>query len=360
MFHLISSIRSAKMRMRPAGGLMVAALLGLTLAACGSEPTAAVPAAQEPSPVASATSIPTPAPQNTDAPADDPRAEETMTTVPQEVAEPGESSGPTENGQPLAARVNGQPIYLDAFQKQLTQTEQALAEQGILLEGTDGDAQRAQIRENVLKGLIEQALIEQAAAAMQIKVADEELEASLQASASQSSQTMEAWLAENNMTMDELREMQRSQLITAKVIQQLSELVPTTAEQVHARHIFTMDRAKADAAMAQLAAGETFAAIAQQVSEDFSTAPNGGDLGWFPRETPMMPPAVMDVAFSLEPGQTSEVIESEVGFHIVRVEAREDSRPLTQDMLIYVRQKAFQTWLDQQMVVSEIERYATQ
>ena len=359
MFHAILNTRSVPIRIGPAGVLMMAALLGLSLAACAGQPTA-VPSVDDLPTAIPPTAVPTPALPNTETPAPEAPSGEETAPVPQEQTLPAESAGPTENGQPLAARVNGQPVYADAFQKQVAQTEQALADQGILLEGADGDAQRAQVRENIFKGLIEQALIEQAAIAMQITVTEDELDASLQASTSQGDQEMDVWLAENNMSMDELRQMQRSQLITARVIQVLSETVPTTAEQVHARHIFTVDRATADAALARLSAGENFAAVAQQVSEDFSTAPNGGDLGWFPRETPMMPPAVMDVAFNLEPGQTSGVIDSEVGFHIVRVESREPSRPLTQDMLIYIRQRSFQNWLDQQMANANVERYATQ
>ncbi len=354
----LRSGRNLSLRAAGAAALLMILIVGLT--ACGSSEPAgeAMPTPQptivgtEAAPQAPATTV-----AATEAvPATEVPAGTEPTTAPQ--TEPAtQSAGPVEDGQPLIARVNGQPIYLDTFQKQVEQTEQALSDQGILLEGADGDAQRAQIRENVLKGLMEQALIEQAATAMQINVTDDELESSLQASADQGAQALDEWLNENQMTMDELREMQRSQLITGKVIQRLSDAVPTSAEQVHARHIFTTDKAKAEAILARLNAGENFAAIAQQESEDYSSAANGGDLGWFPRETPMMPPAVMDAAFSLQPGETSGVIGSEVGYHIVRVEAREQNRPLTQDMLLFVRQRAFETWLAQQMAAAQVERY---
>jgi parvulin-like peptidyl-prolyl isomerase len=364
MLRLRARTRPIPVKFTHGGGLLVTALLlGSTVVACATEPTAA-PSAQALPTATSVMSVPSPTMEVTtppsSAPTSMPTSAATAVAPDEQQTSPVESSGPTENGQPLAARVNGQPIYFDAFQKQVVQTESALAEQGILLEGTDGEAQRAQVQENVLKGLIEQVLIEQAATAMQIRVTDEELNTSLEASAAQSSQSMETWLIENNMTMEELREMQRSQLITSKVIEKLSEMVPNTAEQVHARHIFTVDRSKAEDAAAQLATGEAFASVAQDLSEDFSTAPNGGDLGWFPRETPMMPPVVMDIAFTLQPGQNSSVVESEIGFHIVRVEAKETNRPLTQDMLIYVRQKAFRSWLDQQISDATVERYAIQ
>jgi foldase protein PrsA len=267
--------------------------------------------------------------------------------------------GPTQDGRPLAARVNGQPIFLDVYQRQVAQTEQALIEQDLILEGDEGQAQLAQIRQNVLNGLIEQALIEQAATASGISVTDEELEATVQESIAvgQGQETFDQWLAENGLTLDEFREIQRSQLLASKMIEKVTAVVPTTAEQVHARHILTSDPASAQALLGELNGGANFAALAQQSSEDVSTAANGGDLGWFPRDVPLMPPVVVEMAFALEPGGTSGVIESDQGYHIIRVEAREDNRPLTPEMVLYVQQKAFETWLAEQRGNAVVERY---
>jgi foldase protein PrsA len=267
--------------------------------------------------------------------------------------------GPTEDGLPLAARVNGQPIFLEIYQKQVAQTEQALIEQGLILEGEEGQAQLAQIRQNVLNGLIEQSLIEQAAAGTGISVTDEELDTTVQESIAvgQGQESFDQWLAENELTLDEFREIQRSQLLASKMIEHVTALVPTTAEQVHARHILTSDLAQAQALLEELRGGANFAALAQQASEDNSTAANGGDLGWFPRDVPLMPPAVAEMAFALEPGGIGDVIESDQGYHIIKVEAREENRPLTPEMVLYVRQRAFETWLDEQRRNAVIEHY---
>jgi len=265
--------------------------------------------------------------------------------------------GATQDGRPLVARVNGQPIYRDAYEKQVSQTEQALAAQGVDLEGEQGQAQLAQIRENVLKSLIEQALIEQAAVQMQIAVSDQELEESLKATANQGQLSIDEWLAQNNLTMDELRAMQRAQLLANKIIQLVSAWVPTSEEQVHARQILCADQSKAERVLGRLQAGENFAAVAQQESEDQSTAPNGGDLGWFPRDIPLMSPAVVEAAFGLNPGDVSGVVHSGVGYHILKVEAREASRPLAPDLLLYMRQRAFELWLAEQLAKADIRRY---
>ncbi|MGQ9784859.1 MAG: peptidylprolyl isomerase [Anaerolineae bacterium] len=272
---------------------------------------------------------------------------------------PSESRS-SQDGRPLVARVNGQPIYLDVYQKQVEQTEKALIEQGIMAQGEVGEAQRAQLRANVLQGLIDQALIEQAAAEMGVTVTDEELDQSLQSVIGQDAASLEQWLRMNNMTEEELRAMQRAQLLASKVIAVVSATVPTVAEQVHARHIFTVDQAKGQALLERLKKGENFAALAQQESEDTSTAGNGGDLGWFPRDVALMPSAVVQTAFALSVGEISQLVQSEAGYHIIKVEAREDNRPLAPEMLLYAQQSAFQVWLSERRAHAVIEYYQSQ
>ena len=288
-----------------------------------------------------------------------PTSAPTVTTdTPESAATPSNTpGGQTEDGRRLIARVNGQPIFLDVYEKQVSQTERALAEQGILAQGAAGDAQRAQVRENVLKGLIDQALIEQAAARMGITVTADELNQSLQVFTGADGGSLDDWLAANGMTMDELVAMQSAQLLAGKVIAAVSAAVPTSAEQVHARHIFVAEAAKAQTLAERLKAGENFAALAQQESEDTSTAANGGDLGWFPRDVPMMPPVLVETAFALQIGEVSEPVQSEAGYHIVRVDAREPSRPLSPELLLYAQQSAFEKWLAEQRSKATIERY---
>lgn len=79
-------------------------------------------------------------------------------------------------------------------------------------------------------------------------------------------------------------------------------------------------RARADAALARIQAGEDFAAVAGELSEDPGSKAQGGDLGFFARG--QMVPAFEEVAFALEPGKTSEVVKTDFGFHVIRVEER--------------------------------------
>lgn len=107
-------------------------------------------------------------------------------------------------------------------------------------------------------------------------------------------------------------------------------------EQVRARHILlkmapdTSDELKADVRkrageiLAKAHAGEDFAALATQYSEDPGSAQQGGDLGAVARGRMVQP--FEDAAFALAPGQISDVVESPFGLHIIKVEGKEEAR----------------------------------
>lgn len=77
-------------------------------------------------------------------------------------------------------------------------------------------------------------------------------------------------------------------------------------------------RTKAEGLLAKLKGGADFAALAKEGS-DCPSKDEGGDLGLFPRG--QMVKAFEDVAFTLKPGEMSGLVESEFGFHIIKVEA---------------------------------------
>jgi peptidyl-prolyl cis-trans isomerase D len=114
----------------------------------------------------------------------------------------------------------------------------------------------------------------------------------------------------------------------------------TTPAQVHARHILFPSpegssaeekatvRETATTVLTRARAGEDFATLAKTYSKDPGTAPNGGDLGFFPRGRMVKP--FEEAAFNLSAGAISDLVETPFGLHIIKVEAvnAERERPL--------------------------------
>lgn len=84
-------------------------------------------------------------------------------------------------------------------------------------------------------------------------------------------------------------------------------------------------RQRAEQLLAQLRKGADFAKLASQFSDDKGSAKQGGDLGWFKRGT--MVPEFEQVAFALKPGQLSEIVKTNYGYHIIQVTDRRSRMP---------------------------------
>lgn len=83
-------------------------------------------------------------------------------------------------------------------------------------------------------------------------------------------------------------------------------------------------RTKAQDLLKQLKAGADFAKLAKEQSQDPGTAPGGGDLGFFPKG--QMDPAFETAAFALKDGAISDVVESQFGYHVIKVHERRPAR----------------------------------
>jgi peptidyl-prolyl cis-trans isomerase C len=98
-------------------------------------------------------------------------------------------------------------------------------------------------------------------------------------------------------------------------------------EEVHARHILVASQDEASAIKAELDGGKDFAELAREKSTDPSAQQNGGDLGFFAKG--MMVKPFEDAAFAMNAGDVSAPVQSDFGWHVIKVEEKRTSQPPT-------------------------------
>ncbi|MCS7056413.1 MAG: peptidylprolyl isomerase [Thermoflexales bacterium] len=273
-------------------------------------------------------------------------------------ATPTPTPQPTPTPAPLAARVNGQPITLAEYEAELARYSAALPNASDS-NGDQGGLLTAQLRAIALEALIEQVLIEQEAARYDIAVSDAQIAEALAIAKERAGgeEPFRAWLAATRQTEDSVRALLRRELLAGAVRDRVLAALPRSAEYVRAYHIVVASEREARQVLARLQNGAKFTALAQSLSLDESTRADGGDLGWFARNTgAVLWPEVEDAAFSLQPGETSDVVRSPIGYHIIRVTERE-VRGLTEADILHLQSAALAEWMAGLKARAQIERF---
>ncbi|MBN1285582.1 MAG: peptidylprolyl isomerase [Anaerolineae bacterium] len=260
---------------------------------------------------------------------------------------------PDPTSPPLAAMVNGAPIYLEDFLRDVERQRTSRAALGISI-----PEDQALFEKEVLDQMIEAVLIEQAAAQLGITLSEAELDAEMAANIEDigGSEKWNEWLTMNHLTPDEYREQLRTAILGSKLTAQIVEVVPEVAEQVHARHILVDLEGNAQAVLDQLNAGADFAELARRYSIDASTSETGGDLSWFARGQ-LLEPEVEEAAFALQAGETSPVITSRLGYHIIQTLERDPARPLSEEVRQNILQTTIERWRYSLWASATVERY---
>jgi parvulin-like peptidyl-prolyl isomerase len=124
--------------------------------------------------------------------------------------------------------------------------------------------------------------------------------------------------------------------------------VPSTAEQVHVQQILLYNQDTAQNFLTQLNGGADFNELALRA--DPLTR---GDLGWVPRGY-LLEPQIEAEAFALPVGGYSNVITTDVGFHIVRVLEHDIARPLSPDAYLVLQEQALKKWVADQRAAASV------
>ena len=239
---------------------------------------------------------------------------------------------------------------------------------------------------DILNQIVDYHLMAQESRALKLQVSDAEVAARM-AQVRQQFPSEDAYkqaLAAQGLSVDQLQKQAKMSLEVQKLVE--TEVTPKVSvpdadvnafyqqnldkfkqgETVHAAHILIgvpqqatpaqkqQAKAAAEKILKALRAGGDFAKLAKENSQDPGSAPNGGDLGFFPRG--QMDPAFEKVAFSLKPGTISGVVETQFGYHIIKVIER---KPPHTTALTEVSAR-IKDYLTQQQREQKLEEYVKQ
>ena len=212
------------------------------------------------------------------------------------------SEAPASASDPVIARVNGVDIK---------QSDLALAEEDV---GADMQAASPEAkREHLISYLADIIMVTQAADKKNI-ADNPDFKRRL------------AFLRSKLLMGYELQQEAKTALTDEALKQTYDEAVKSMSgqEEVRARHILVEGEDEAKAIIEQLKGGADFAKLAKEKSKDPGAA-EGGDLGYFTKD--QMVPEFADVAFKMYPGQLSNPVKTQFGWHVIKVEDKRIKQP---------------------------------
>ena len=247
------------------------------------------------------------------------------------------------------------------------------------------------LQNEILRGMIDDNLLQEKAAIDSI-IADprdidqffNERMAELK-KALKTEESFQAALVENGMTEVQLRHMFRvmaeknviQSMLMDRIKRRISvtpqdmeswyeahkDSLPTLPEQFKLSHIMIVPKVsdvrktdvkkELEGILERIHAGEDFATLAKQYSEDPGTKADGGDIGYFPRG--VLVKEFTDVAFSLKEGEISDIVETQYGYHIIKVEGIRTTTDASGNEVKEVRARhILRTLADQDVAIKQL------
>lgn len=209
----------------------------------------------------------------------------------------------------------------------------------------EGKKRLKELQEQVLQQLQQEAVVRQIASKQKVTVSDQEVKDQVNEitkSAGGEEKVKEVLNKFYGWDKGDLEKKIRFQLLKQKTSEKLQN-----DESINAQA-----KSKAEEALKEVKAGGDFAELAKKYSQD-SSAANGGDLGFFSKG--QMVPEFEKVAFELQPGQTSELVKTKYGYHIIKVTEKKDDQVRASHILI--KGIDFDQYVEEELKKAKVDQY---
>jgi peptidyl-prolyl cis-trans isomerase C len=250
---------------------------------------------------------------------------------------------PTATPEPMALMVNGDGVPVAEFDSEVlryTAAQEALGKTVASMDATKA----------VIDDLTSQLLLAQGARAAGFTLDDTALQARIDALASQvgGPENLAKWQSDHGYSDQTFRSALRRSAEAAWMRDKIVAEVPSTAEQVHVQQILLYNQDTAQSFLLQLNGGADFDELASRADPV-----TRGDLGWVPHGY-LLEPKIEEAAFSLPVDGYSDVITTDVGYHIIKVLEKDPNRALSPDAYLALQELALKNWIEQQRQQSNI------
>ncbi len=254
------------------------------------------------------------------------------------------------------AVINGQSVAWSEYEPTL---RRRLFDYTVSL-GMDWNTEEARqelpsIQADALDETLDRALLRLLAAEAGIELSDQEKQEAVQdeTQAILDSGTYGSWedfLSSNGLTQEYFERL----VLDLELVNLLSEAhaPERITEQAHVRHILVQDETTGQEVLDKLAEGTDWNSLAAEYSQDTANKDQGGDLGWFPRG--VMVPEFDEASFTLPISSTSELVQTQFGYHILWIIDRGE-RPMDDSQWEFAKSQAFDEWFTAQRLEAEIE-----
>lgn len=280
------------------------------------------------------------------------------------------------NVEGLVAEVNGEGIAEEEFNADYkvfrTLYEKQYGADALDHVGTDGKTLDETLKESILEKLIMEKLVAKEANEMNVTVTDEDVAAQLEQYVKDmggqeffdeflTSSEISKEFFESNMRKELLVEKHKEEFlkgidITDKEAKEFFEENEDTLIVLNASHILVATEEEGKTILERLEKGEDFATLATLESIDSVSAAQGGDLGYFTKGE--MISEFEDAAFALEEGEISDLVKTEVGYHIIQLNERKDTyEDLESEIKIILRDEQYLSKIQQLRNDAKVEKY---